>query len=336
MRKNIFLFVLTFVSVLLMAACGNSNEQTSVQTEDNESNSDNEYYIGWSVLSTESDFLSQMTEKLQNSFKERGIKFDVASADFNPTKQIEQIENFISLGVDEIIVMAVDPSSLTDVLQKAHDQGVKVVAFSQKTSVYDKFFGANEIETGKAQAEMAADWVESTFPDAEPGSVEVAIFEYRDKPIAAERSDGLAKITEFSDKVKVVETVGVDSTTEGGQAAAENLFLTKPNVKAILSYNSDTAMGVNAYVSSINSRVEDKSQFATFGVDFNPSVADAIAKSANNESVMRGTIVLGGSLDETVKVMVDGGLEVLEGNVEVVDDYAELTKVTLDNLDQVQ
>lgn len=329
MRKYIFLIVLIFVSVLYTTACGKSNEQTSVQKDDN-------YYIGWSVLSTESEFLAQLTEKLQNSFKERGVKFEVASADFNPTKQIEQIENFISLGVDEIIVMAVDPSSLTDVLQKAHDQGVKIVAFSQKTSVYDKFFGAHELETGKAQAEMAADWVEKTFPDAEPGSVEVAILEYRDKPTAAERSDGLAKITEFSDKVKVVAKVGVDSTTEGGQSAAENLFLTNPNVKAVLSYNSDTALGVNAYVSSMNSRVKDKEKFAIFGIDFNPTMADAIAKSANNESVLRGTIVLGGSIDDNVKLIVDGGLEVLEGNVEVVDDYAKLTKVTIENLDQLQ
>jgi ribose transport system substrate-binding protein len=339
MKKNLYL-LLIFVTVLFLAACGSNKEQAG-GSNSNEGPTGGEketgsYHIGFSILSTQGDFLAQLTENLKTAFTEEGHKFEVASADFNPTKQIEQIENFIALGVDEIIVMAVDPSSLSDVLQKAHDQGIKIVAFSQKTNVYDKFFGANDLDTGKKVAEMAAEWIDETFPDAEPGSVEVAVFENRDKPTAAERSDGLALVTELTNKAKIVATIGVDTTNEGGQSAAENLFLTNPNVKVVISYNADTAMGVEAYALSMNSQVKDLSKFATFGVDFNPSVAEAIAKSKDDKSVVRGTVMLGGSLDQTVKDVFVGGIEALKDNVQVVDDYAVLTKITKENIDQFQ
>ena len=84
--------------------------------------------------------------------------------------------------MNEIIVMAVDPSSLSDVLKKAQKAGIKIVAFSQETPVYDVFSGADEFACGKSVAEMASKWIDKTFPDAAAGSIKVAIFENRISP----------------------------------------------------------------------------------------------------------------------------------------------------------
>lgn len=294
--------------------------------------SDKSYYIGFSTLTTQGDFMSMVASQLQQRFTKLGDKFEVASADLSASKQIEQIENFITLGVNELIIMAVDPSSLADVVKKAQDKGIKVVAFTQKTPTYDLFLGSDEAAVGTAEAKMAAQWIDKTYSKAAAGSVQVAIFENRDKPTAAERSDAFKKITTFTKKAKLVKTVGVDTTTNGGQSAAENLLLTNPKVKVILCYNSDTAMGVNAYAMALNSKVKDKTNFAAFSIDFNPAAVDAIKKSATNKSIWRGTIMLDKSTEVMFQNIVNHSLEALNGTLKNKDSYAELFPITTKNV----
>jgi ribose transport system substrate-binding protein len=279
--------------------------------------------------------MSNVATELTSRFTALGDKFEVASADMSPGKQIEQIENFISLGVDAIIIMAVDASSLSDVVMKAQTAGIKIIAFSQPLSVYDLYLGADDYALGKKEAEMAADWMEATFPDAADGSIPVAIFENRDKPMAATRSDGFKEIANLTKKATVVATVGVDTTNAGGQSAAENLMITHPEVKVILSYNGDTAMGVDAYAMSLNSAIKDKATFATFGIDFNGAAIDAIQKSSGNESIWRGTIMMGKSIEAMYVDIVTFTKKCLHGELETKDQFTDIYKVTPDNLAKV-
>lgn len=321
MKSGRFIAIL-LVAVMLLAM---SSLAVSAQTKS--------YYIGYSTLTTQGDFMSLLATVYEQRFTALGHKFQVASADLNPAKQIEQIENFIALGVDGLIVMAVEPSSLDDVLKRAQDKGIKIIAFSQPTAYYDVFLGADDFVNGRIEAEMAAEWIEKTFPDAADGSVEVAIFENRDKPSAANRSDGLKEIVNLTKKAKIVATVSVDTSNASGQAAAENLLLTNPDVKVIVSYNADTAMGVDAYVMSMNSAVKDKAAFATFSTDFNPAASDAIKKSVNNESIWRGTIMMGSSLEAMFNDVTTNTLAALDGTLTNRDAYTDLYKVTPENVE---
>lgn len=291
------------------------------------------YYIGYSTLTTQGDFMALLARVFEERFTALGHKFEVASADLNPAKQIEQIENFITLGVDGLVIMAVEPSSLDDVLKRAQDAGIKVIAFSQPTKYYDVYLGADNFANGKVQAEMAAEWIEKTFPDAADESIEVAVFENRDKPSAAERSRGFMEITKLTKKAKIAAVVSVDTTNAGGQAAAENLLLTNPDVKVIISYNADTAMGVDAYAMALNSQIKDRSIFATFSTDFNPAASAAIRKSAANESVWRGTIMMGSGLESLFSDVTMYTLAALDGTLDIKDNHTMLYKVTLENLD---
>lgn len=308
-------------------------QAVSEPTESTETATDKKYSVGFATLTTEGDFMALTAKELTDRFGKLGYTFEVASADMSATKQIEQIENFIVKGIDEIIVMAVDPSSLGDVLKKAQDKGIKILSFSQKTPVYDVNMSSDEPEVGKTCADMAAKWIDATFPDAAAGSIKVAILENRDKPTAADRSDGLAQIVNLTDKATIVKTVSVDTTTESSMAATENLLLTNPDINVILSYNGDTAMGVDSYVMSMNSPIKDKAHFGTFSVDYNPAAADAIKKSVNNESIWRGTVMMGSSLDQMFTDIIDRSVEVLTGTLKQKDFYSELFEITPENVD---
>lgn len=317
-----------------VVATATTEAAATTETTTAETTVKDSYYIGFSILTTQGDFMSMLATKLTEQFTAGGNKFEVASADGNATKQIEQIENFITMGVDEILIMAIDPSSLGDVIKKAQDKGIKVVAFSAQTPVYDAFVGIDEYEVGKQTAQMAADWIDKTFPDAADGSVQVAILENRNRPTDVERSDGDLEIEKLTKKAKIVSTTGIDGTPVSAQAAAENIFMTNKDVKAVICYNADTAVGVNSYVMSLNSVVKDKSQVGAFGVDYQDQAAELIKQSVTNESVFRGTIRMGESLESLLNLIVDTCMKTVKNELPEKDVYNTIFQVTAENVDK--
>ncbi len=64
-------------------------------------------------------------------FQSRGYKTDLQYADDDIPNQLAQIENMVTKGVKVLVIASIDGTTLTDVLQKAHDKGVKVIAYDR-------------------------------------------------------------------------------------------------------------------------------------------------------------------------------------------------------------
>jgi len=194
---------------------------------------------------------------------------------------------------DVIVVMAVDPTSIGDVLTRAQQQGSLVLSIGSDTGVYDALMYTDQYEDGTMMAEMARDWIAQTYPDAKENSIEVAILESRDTPEASKRSDGIATIDEISPAANVVKVVGGIKNNSDAQSAMENLFQTNPNVKVVLTYNSGGGLGANAFVMRPGSPISNKTEFAIFASDVDDEILQAVKDSENNESVLRGVIKFG-------------------------------------------
>src|SRR5215217_593930 len=100
-------------------------------------------------------------ESMVKSFEELGYDTDLQFADNDINNQLAQIENMVTKGADVLVIAAIDGSTMSDVLQKAHDAGVLVIAYDRlisKTANVDYYatfdnFGvgviqATQIETG--------------------------------------------------------------------------------------------------------------------------------------------------------------------------------------------
>jgi putative multiple sugar transport system substrate-binding protein len=64
-------------------------------------------------------------------FKEKGYKPDLQYADDDIPNQLAQIENMVTKGVKVLVIAAIDGTTLSDVLQKAHDKGIKVISYDR-------------------------------------------------------------------------------------------------------------------------------------------------------------------------------------------------------------
>jgi putative multiple sugar transport system substrate-binding protein len=60
-----------------------------------------------------------------------GYSTDLQYADDDIPNQLSQIENMVTKGSKVLVVAAIDGTTLSDVLQKAHDAGIKVIAYDR-------------------------------------------------------------------------------------------------------------------------------------------------------------------------------------------------------------
>jgi len=225
----------------------------------------------------------------QDAFKGAfGANFDVqvSSADGNANTQATQIQNYTAMKVKFLFVMAVEASSIIPALKEARAAGVQVLFAGGDpgdADAYDCVMKMNQFLGGAYAALMAKQWVDKTYPNAAPGSIETAIFESTLNPEAVARSAGLKIITKpyltnetgayidangapisdasgkylvgksdadrvanpaYSPAVKVVQVVQAEMF-QAGQTAMQNVLTTNPNVKLLIAYAGDGGMGAS-------------------------------------------------------------------------------------------
>src|SRR4030088_1703103 len=70
-------------------------------------------------------------DNIVKTLQSKGYKTDLQYAEDDIPNQLAQIENMITKGVKVLVIAAIDGTTLSDVLQKASDKGVKVVAYDR-------------------------------------------------------------------------------------------------------------------------------------------------------------------------------------------------------------
>ena len=70
-------------------------------------------------------------DSMVKAFKAKGYKTDLQYAEDDIPNQLAQIENMITKGAKVLVIAAIDGTTLTNVLQKAADSGIKVIAYDR-------------------------------------------------------------------------------------------------------------------------------------------------------------------------------------------------------------
>ncbi len=92
--------------------------------------------------------------------KEAGYTADLQYAEDDIPNQLAQIENLVTKGAKVLVIAAIDGTTLSDVLQKAADKGVKVISYDRlitKTKNVDYYATFNNTEVGVLQATTLVD-----------------------------------------------------------------------------------------------------------------------------------------------------------------------------------
>lgn len=289
--------------------------------------------VGFSPIMMSSEFFAGMSNQMEEYFTSHGMEYADADANGSVEEQVKNIENFVQMGMDYIILFPVDASAICDALISAREQGKFVISIGTvlaERDAYDVCINVDQRESGTVVAQMAADWIEKTFPDAEDGSIGVLVMQTKDTEDNTRRSEGLLDIEQLCSKAKIVYTT--DQVTSDGATKAQELaqaaFLEQPDIKCILTFGTDIGQGSNEVAMN---QVENKDEFAIFTVDTPEFILEQIRSSATNDSLIRGTVMLGEGTPYTCYQLMSGEwMSRVEDGV-----YAEeCIAITLDTIDQ--
>ena len=349
MKKLLALLLAAAAMLALFAGCAPASSESSAapsesvqpsesaaQTDDAQESADpgEAIKVGVTLLNTDSEWMAAQADFIVQYLTDAGFEPNLVSADNNTDLQMQQMENFAVMGCKAIVCQLVDPDGASAMIQQVRDQGIKVICIVFTPSQYDGLIRADQTGCGNAIAEMAAEWVNERYPDAEEDSVECGLIVSTINDDSIERCEGLKKIEELCPQVKIVAELEPENANSSADAMSvtENMLIANPNIRLILCYNAAMCLGVNTYITSDESPITDLSSFATFGNDIDTEVAAALEASVDNKSVFRGVNVINGGAEGVAKRVLYVVSGLLDGSLpEGYIYYSETDKVYPEN-----
>ena len=97
--------------------------------------------------------------------QERGYETDLQYAEDDVPNQLSQIENMIVKGAKVLVIASIDGTTLSDVLQQAADQGIKVIAYDRlirDSANVDYYATFDNFQVGVLQAQSIVDGLKAS------------------------------------------------------------------------------------------------------------------------------------------------------------------------------
>lgn len=184
----------------------------------------------------------------------QGYVMNIQDADGDVARQIQQVEDFITAGVDAIAIAVADPDALAPVLEQAVEAGIPVVC-------YDGGANSDKISTkvifdyaynGQLTGEWAVNYINTVLADKE--TVKVALLDFPASPVVCvPMADNFQACVTALDKVEIVARQDGKANRADSMAVAENILTANPDVDIFYGINFDTGMGAYSAIQAANS-----------------------------------------------------------------------------------
>ena len=242
---------------------------------------------------------------LEEQFKAAGFDVELTYSDNETDRQVNDIQNLISDGVNLLVVAAIDGEALNTVMDEAADAGIPVILLDRKIDgdKYTQFIGADNVDMGRIAGEYVAD---TLLPDG--GKVcEIKGLEGTSGGI--DRDNGFREGIKKNDKIEIVAVNNADWLREKAITVAEEMLQTNDEIDLFLALNDPMAEG--AYIAAKNAGKEGDILFV--GFDGLPTPDGGI------RSVMDGRLSM-------TQVYPTGGTEAIESAYQLLVEGKELDK----------
>ena len=241
------------VSGLFLSGCTPSNQRAEQKKS---------IRIGVSLYRAEDTFINNLRSELEESAKsyeqENGIKvtLDIQSAKGNQNTQNNQVERFLSLGCDVLVINPVDRTSASSIIDKAMTAGVPTIFFNRQPVEEDMnrwdqlyYVGADAKESAVLEGQIVTDQYKK-----DPASIDRngdGVVRYVLLEGESSHQDSLIR-TEWSIQtlkdagVPIEKVIGGIANWERSQASAlmEQWLEQYPGeIELVVSNNDDMALG---------------------------------------------------------------------------------------------
>ncbi|PKW14387.1 substrate-binding domain-containing protein [Saccharopolyspora spinosa] len=225
------------------AGCGTTSENSGqVQNQDPTKNCkgpNEKYTIGMSQANLAEPYRVRMDDDIRKAAA-KVPQFDVQFSDAakDNSKQISDVENFLTKQVDLLMISPNEAAPLTDVVKKAYNKGIPVVVLDRKVDgeAFTTYVGADNVQIGR----QAGEYFKNTLlPD---GGKIVQIKGLSGSTPAAERDQGFKDGIQGS-KIEIAATADGEWERSVGQQKMDALLKANPDIKAVYAQNDPMAEG---------------------------------------------------------------------------------------------
>ena len=225
------------LATTLLAACSTGNDEptTPDAAAGSENGSSDSCTIGMTQINQTATFFTQMNEGAQEAADELGCELTIANANNDSARQSSDIENFVSQGVDGIIVVAIDVNGVGPAVDAARDQDIPVVAIDAQLDNVDTFVGVDNEAAGKE----AAEWlIENGMAEGKS----YGVVDAKNSFIQNQREDSFREVIDAAG-AEYTQSVNGDNVQEKAATAAQNLVTAQPDLDFVYTTGEPATVG---------------------------------------------------------------------------------------------
>lgn len=282
--------------------------------------------IGANIYTFNDNFMNGVVRpELERYATELGVELDIVDSEGDQAKLNDQVDVFISKGVDVLAINLVDPAAAATIIAKAKAADIPLILFNKEATeagvmgTYDKvwYVGTNSAEAGIIQGEMmVADWQANPAWDLNNDGVldYVLLKGEPGHPDAEART--VEAVKAFVDAGIAVNEIALAASPQWSTSDANNTmeaWLTAfTNIELVICNNDGMAFG------AVQAMAAASISLPVYGVD-----ALAQALTMIGENTLNGTVLNDGvnQARATLDLAVNAakGLGIVEGTDWVID-----------------
>lgn len=251
--------------------------------------------------------------------QELGAEVNLVSCEGVASTQVSQIENMITAGMDIIVIGPQDANALGDVVKKAKDAGILVMAYGQSMDNVDAQYIVENYEAGYIVGEKAGEWIN----DHLGGKAIIGMLDYPLMEDIIDRANGIKDaLAETCPGAEIVATA-TSADAVSGMEAVETFLQANPDMKVITCIGDGGAVGANEAVKAAGKATDDFGIFSCDGTE------EALSAMMNGDPI-RMTVGLGTPVQKA-KQVVDLAARMILGQSYDQSEYTPMDPVDVSN-----
>ncbi len=272
-RLCVLLFLLCIAS-----ACGPVDTDTATKT------------IGVSLLTRAHVFYRDLEDGLRAAAAEHEYELLINAAEWDASRQIAQLEDFITRGVDAVVVCPVDSSGIGAGVRAANQAGVPV--FTADIASFGGEVVSHIASDNIAGGRLAGEYLVQLLG----GKGKVAIINQPIVTSTLDRVQGFREVLQAYPEIEIVADVNGDGVRDKALRAASDVLQANPELDGIFAINDDSALGTLDAVEDFG-----REGIVIIGYDAIPPARDAILKGrALKADVVQYPFKIGQKTIETI------------------------------------
>jgi putative multiple sugar transport system substrate-binding protein len=251
----------------------------------------------------------------------KGYKVDLQYANNDINTQIQQLENMVTKGAKVLVIASIDGSVLSDVLKKAQENGIKVIAYDRlimNTPNCDYYATFDNFKVGVIQGQYIEKALNLKTAKG-PFNIELFAGSPDDNNAVFFNKGAMSILQPYIDSGKLVvptkqtefTTIAIQSwSSEKAQSRMDNLiaakYAAKTKLDIVLSPNDSLAIGIVASLKNAGYGTKAKPYPVLTGQDCDKANVKAMIAGQQSMSIFKDTRTLAAKVVEMVEAIMQG------------------------------